>query len=113
KVRALGVSAHNDPAGVLRGAVASGVYSMAMVAYNITNRRYGEAARQGAQQKAFGVVAMKVAQAMYQPDRSPSPYPERLALLDRMVPGELNPHHNAYTSGLSNPHLSAAMSNTA
>ena len=30
KVRALGVSAHNDPAGVLRGAVASGVYSVAM-----------------------------------------------------------------------------------
>jgi aryl-alcohol dehydrogenase-like predicted oxidoreductase len=111
KVRALGVSAHNDPAGVLRGAVASGVYSMAMVAYNITNRRYLEPALEEAKKKDFGVVAMKVAQAVYQPDRSTSPYAERLALLDRMVPGELNPHQKAYTFGLSNPNLSAVISN--
>jgi aryl-alcohol dehydrogenase-like predicted oxidoreductase len=111
KVRALGVSAHNDPAGVLRGAMASGVYSMAMVAYNVTNRRYLEPALEEAKKKDFGVVAMKVAQAVYQPDRSTSPYTERLALLDRMVPGDLNPHQKAYTFGLSNPNLSAVISN--
>jgi aryl-alcohol dehydrogenase-like predicted oxidoreductase len=111
KVRALGVSAHNDPAGVLRGAVASGVYSMAMVAFNITNRRYLEPALEEARKNDFGVVAMKVAQAVYQPDRSTNAYPERLALLDRMVPGELNPHQKAYTFGLANPNLSAVISN--
>jgi aryl-alcohol dehydrogenase-like predicted oxidoreductase len=111
KVRALGVSAHNDPAGVLRGAIASGVYSMAMIAYNIMNRRYVEPALEEAKKKDFGVVAMKVAQAVYQPDRSTSPFPERVALLDRMVPGELNAYQKAYTFGLSNPNLSAVISN--
>ena len=111
KVRALGTSAHNDPAGVLRGAIASGVYSMAMVAYNITNRRYVEPALEEAKKKDFGVVAMKVAQAVFQADRSTSPYPERVALLDRMVPGELNLHQKAYTFGLSNPNLTALVSN--
>jgi predicted aldo/keto reductase-like oxidoreductase len=111
KVRALGTSAHNDPAGVLRGAISSGVYSMAMVAYNITNRRYVEPALEEAKRKDFGVVAMKVAQAVFQPDRSTNPYPERVALLDRMVPGELNLYQKAYTFGLSNPNLSALVSN--
>jgi predicted aldo/keto reductase-like oxidoreductase len=111
KVRALGVSAHNDPAGVLRGAIASGVYSMAMIAYNIMNRRYVEPGLEEAKKKDFGVVAMKVAQAVYQPDRSTSPFPERVALLDRMVPGELSAYQKAYTFGLSNPNLSAVISN--
>jgi aryl-alcohol dehydrogenase-like predicted oxidoreductase len=111
KVRALGVSAHNDPAGVLRGAVASGVYSMAMVAYNVVNRRYVEPALAEAKKADFGVVAMKVAQAVYQPDRSPNAYPERLSLLERMVPGEMNPYQRAYRFGLANPDLSAVISN--
>ncbi|HLW78978.1 MAG TPA: aldo/keto reductase, partial [Terriglobia bacterium] len=42
KVRFLGVSAHNDPAGVLKAAMETGVYSAAMVAYNIMNRSYVE-----------------------------------------------------------------------
>jgi aryl-alcohol dehydrogenase-like predicted oxidoreductase len=111
KVRALGVSAHNDPAGVLRGAMASGVYSVAMVAYNITNRRHVEPALEEAKRNDFGVVAMKVAQAVFQPDRSTNTYPERAALLDRMVPGPLSPHQKAYTFGLANPNLSAVISN--
>jgi aryl-alcohol dehydrogenase-like predicted oxidoreductase len=111
KVRALGVSAHNDPAGVLRGAVASGVYSMAMVAYNVVNRRYVEPALAEAKRADFGVVAMKVAQAVYQPDRSTNAYPERMALLDRVVPGEMSPHQRAYRFGLGNANLSAVISN--
>lgn len=111
KVRALGVSAHNDPAGVLRGAMASGVYSMAMIAYNITNRRHVEPALEEAKRSDFGVVAMKVAQAVFQPDRSTNTYPERAALLDRMVPGPLTPYQKAYTFGLANANLSAVVSN--
>jgi predicted aldo/keto reductase-like oxidoreductase len=84
---------------------------MAMVAYNVVNRRYVEPALAEAKKADFGVVAMKVAQAVYQPDRSTSAYPERLALLDRLVPGERSPHQRAYAFGLANPNLSAVISN--
>ena len=111
KVRALGVSAHNDPAGVLRGAIASGVYSVAMIAYNVVNRAYVEPALVEAKKADFGVVAMKVAQAVFEPNREAKPRPERVALLDRTVPGELNTFQKAYRFGLSNPNLSAVISN--
>jgi len=111
KVRVLGVSAHNDPAGVLRGAIASGVYSMAMVAFNIINRAHVEPALEEAKKADFGVVAMKLAQAMFDPDRSTNPRSERVALLNSMVPGEMNTYQKAYTFGLGNPNLSAVISN--
>lgn len=111
KVRALGVSSHNDPAGVLRGAIASGVYSVAMVAYNVSNRTYVEPALAEAKKADFGVVGMKLAQAVFDPDRSTDRRPERMALLDRVVPGDQNPYQKAYTFGLSNPHVSAIVSN--
>jgi aryl-alcohol dehydrogenase-like predicted oxidoreductase len=111
KVRALGVSAHNDPAGVLRGAIASGVYSVAMVAYNIVNHAYVEPALREAKAADFGVVAMKVAQAVFQPNRDAIPRPERVALLESTVPGEGNVFQKAYRYGLSNPSLSAVISN--
>ena len=111
KVRALGVSAHNDPAGVLRGAIASGVYSMAMIAFNVANRAYVEPALAEAKEAEVGVVAMKLAQGVFDPDRSTNRRPERALLLERLVPGELNIHQKAYTFGLANPNLSAAISN--
>jgi aryl-alcohol dehydrogenase-like predicted oxidoreductase len=111
KVRALGVSSHNDPAGVLRGALASGVYSVAMIAYNVTNRAYVEPALEEAKRADFGVIGMKLAQAVFDPDRSTNRRPERMALLDRVVPGDLNPYQKAYTFGLANPNLSAVVSN--
>jgi len=111
KVRALGVSAHNDPAGVLRGAIASRVYSVAMVAFNIANRPYLEPALEEAKKADFGVIGMKLAQAVFEPDRSTNRRPERMALLDRIVPGELNPYQKSYAFGLSNPNLTAVISN--
>ena len=111
KVRALGVSAHNDPAGVLRGAIKSGVYSMAMIAFNVSNRGYVEPALAEAKQADFGVVAMKLAQGVFDPDRSTNRRPERAVVLDRLVPGELNIYQKAYTFGLGNPNLTAAVSN--
>jgi aryl-alcohol dehydrogenase-like predicted oxidoreductase len=112
KVRALGVSAHNDPAGVLRGAIASKVYSVAMIAYNVTNRAYVEPAIDEAKMADFGVFGMKLAQAVFEPDRSTNRRPERVALLDRVVPREdLNPYQKAYTFGLSNRNLTAVVSN--
>jgi aryl-alcohol dehydrogenase-like predicted oxidoreductase len=111
KVRALGVSAHNDPAGVLRGAIASGVYSAAMVAYNLVNHAHVAPALEEARKADFGVIAMKVAQAMFEPNRDATPRPERVALLDKTVPGDLNTFQRAYRFGLSNPNLSAVISN--
>lgn len=111
KVRFLGVSAHNDPAGVLKAAIESGVYSMAMVACNILNWHYVKPVVEEAHQRDFGVIAMKVAQAVFRPDRSTDAVPERAALLNQTVPGELNLHQKAYKFALSNPHLSAVISN--
>jgi len=111
KVRALGVSAHNDPAGVLRGAVASGVYSVAMVAFNVVNRSFVEPALEEAKRAGLGVIGMKLAQSLFDPDRSTTARPERVALLDRVVPGERSVYQKAYAFGLSNPNLSAVVSN--
>jgi len=113
KVRFLGVSAHNDPAGVLKAAMETGVYSVAMVAYNIMNRQYVEPVIEEAHSRDFGVIAMKTAQAVFEPDRSTTPVPERAALLHQSVPGDLNLHQKAYRLALNNPHLSAAISNMA
>jgi len=111
KVRYLGVSAHNDPAGVLKGAMESGVYSLAMVAFNIVNWPYVAPLVEEAHRRDFGVIAMKTAQSVFEPDRSNSPIPERAALLDQSVPGELNLHQKAYRFVLNNPHVSAVISN--
>ncbi len=111
KVRFLGVTAHNDPAGVLKGAVDSGVYSLAMIAYNFVNRQYVEPVIEEAHRRDFGVIAMKVAQSAFYPGRDNHPAPERVALLNRLVPGELNTHQKAYKFGLANPNLSAVISN--
>ncbi|PYV18117.1 MAG: hypothetical protein DMG21_06075 [Acidobacteria bacterium] len=111
KVRFLGVSSHSDPAAVLRAAMETGVYSMAMVAYNIINRRYVEPAIAEAKRRDFGVINMKSAQAVFQRDRSPVPYPERAALLSKLVPGEMGLHQKAYAYSLRNPNISAVISN--
>lgn len=111
KVRFLGLSSHNDPAGVLKAAVDTGVYSMAMVAYNIMNRHYVEPVIEYAFQKNFGVIAMKTSQAVYNPDRSTVPLPERAAYLNNAVPGNMGLHQKAYTLALRNPHISAVISN--
>jgi aryl-alcohol dehydrogenase-like predicted oxidoreductase len=111
KVRYLGVSAHNDPARVIQTALRTGVYSMAMVAYNIMNHRYVAPMIEEAHGRDFGVIAMKTGQAVFYPDRSTRPVPEKAALLDQSVAGDWNLHQKAYVWALSNPHLSAAISN--
>ncbi|HEV2491461.1 MAG TPA: aldo/keto reductase [Terriglobia bacterium] len=111
KVRFLGVSAHNDPAGVLKAAMGTGVYSAAMVAYNIMNRAHVEPVIEEAHRHDFGVIAMKTAQAVFYPDRSTQPVPERAALLHQTIPGDLGLHQKAYRLALNNPRLSAVISN--
>jgi aryl-alcohol dehydrogenase-like predicted oxidoreductase len=111
KVRFLGVSSHSDPAGVLRSAMETGHYSMAMVAYNIMNRTYVEPAIAEAKKHNFGVINMKSAQAVFHPDRSPEPLPERAGLLNNLVPGNAGLHQKAYRNSLNNPNISAVISN--
>jgi aryl-alcohol dehydrogenase-like predicted oxidoreductase len=110
KVRYLGVSAHNDPAGVLKAALETGVYSLAMVACNILNWHYVAPVVEQAYKQDFGVIAMKTAQVIFQPDRSTTPVPERAALLEQTIPGDMNLHQKAYRFVLNNPHVSAVIS---
>lgn len=113
KVRFLGVSAHNDPAGVLRAAMRTGVYSLAMVACNILNWQYVAPVVEEAYKQDFGVIAMKTAQVIFEPDRSTTPVPERAALLNQTIPGHMGLHQKAYRFVLNNPHVSAVISQMA
>jgi aryl-alcohol dehydrogenase-like predicted oxidoreductase len=109
KVRHFGISAHTDPASNLNAAIDSGVYSAAMVAYNIVNRRRVEPVLEKARQRDFGVIAMKVARAVYS-GREPAAPPERVKLIHDAVPGNLKAPQKAYTWALRNPSLTAVIS---
>jgi aryl-alcohol dehydrogenase-like predicted oxidoreductase len=75
------------------------------------NRSFVEPALEEAKKADLGVIGMKLAQALFDPDRSTNPRAERVALLDRVVPGERSVHQRAYAFGLANPNLSAVVSN--
>jgi aryl-alcohol dehydrogenase-like predicted oxidoreductase len=112
KVRFLGVTAHNDPAGVLRKAVELGHYDVAMVAYNIINGGYVEEAIRMARAKDVGVIAMKVAMAVATHHQALQPTPQwRIDKVNRIVPGSMKPPMKAYTWTLQNPNISAVISN--
>ena len=111
KVRHFGVSAHSDPAGVLRAAIQAKVYSAAMVAYNIVNHRYVDAALAEAARAGLGVIAMKVARPVHPGRGYGNPVaPARLALLEQAVPGPLKVPQKAYLWALRNPHITAVNS---
>jgi len=112
KVRFLGVTAHNDPGGVLRKAVSLGHYDVAMVAYNIANGGYVEDAIRQARAKDVGVIAMKVAMAVATHHKELQPTPQwRIEKVNRIVPGDMKPPLKAYTWVLQNPNVSAVISN--
>jgi predicted aldo/keto reductase-like oxidoreductase len=109
KVRHFGISAHTDPAANLDAAVDSGVYSAAMVAYNIVNRSRVEPVLGKAKRADFGVIAMKVARPVHT-GRPPEPSPERVKLIHDAVPGALKPPQKAYVWALRNPNLTGVIS---
>ncbi len=115
KARFLGISSHTDPAGVLKAAMETGVYSAAMIAYNFLNREFVEPLIEEAHRKDFGVIAMKAARALYAAgNRDPNNViPERAALLNGLVADEIAPPLKAYRYVLSNPHISAVISGMA
>jgi aryl-alcohol dehydrogenase-like predicted oxidoreductase len=111
KVRHLGVSAHNDPAGVLEAALEVGAYSVAMVAYNLVNARYLDEALARAHSRGLGVIAMKVARPFYPGRGRGEASPERLRLLAEAVAGDWTVPQKAYLWALRNPHLAAVNAN--
>lgn len=111
KIRHLAVSSHSDPAGVLQGAIDSGVYSAAMVAYNAVNHGYVDETLQKAKNADLGVIAMKVARPIHHGRNNGLPNdPERVALIERMMPGPLGLPQKCYAWVLQNPNISACNS---
>lgn len=112
KVRYLGVSSHNDPAGVLNAAVDTGKYDVAMVAYNFLNDGFMDGAIRKAYDAKVGVIGMKVAMSVATQHEQLKPLPAwREEKLNKIVPGDLKAPLKAYLWALQNPRLSAVISN--
>lgn len=112
KVRYLGVSTHNDPAGVLRAAAETGEYDAAMCAYNVINGGYLEDAIRQAHESGMGIIAMKAAMAVATHHEAIKPIPSwRIDKVERIVPGDMKAPMKAYVWALQNPHISAVISN--
>ena len=112
KVRFLGVTSHNDPAGVLRRAADLGHYDLAMVAYNVINGGFLDGAIRHAANKGMGLIAMKAAHAVATHHKELQPVPEwRVAKVNQIVPGDLKAPQKAYLWALQNPRIAAVISN--
>lgn len=112
KVRFLGVSTHNDPAGVLDAAVDTGQYDMVMCAYNIVNGGYMEGPIKKAYENGVGIIAMKAAMAVATHHTKLQPIPSwRIEKVERIVPGDLKAPLKAYLWALQNPNISGVISN--
>lgn len=111
KVRHFGVSAHSDPGGVLDGAIESGQYSVAMVAYNIVNHAYVDGALDRAREADLGVIAMKVARPCHHGRGNGLPNdPRRVAMIERAVAGEFKVPQKCYVWVLRDPRIAAVNS---
>ena len=112
KVRFLGVTSHNDPAGVLRTATELGHYDVVMMAYNVINGGYLEEAIRAAHAADVGLVAMKAAHAVATHHKKLQPIPRwRVDKVNRIVPGDMKAPMKAYVWALQNPGISAVISN--
>ena len=112
KVRFLGVSSHNDPAGVLRKATALGRHDMVMCAFNVINGGHLDEAISAAAAKGVGVVAMKVAMSVATQYKVLQPVPQwRIDKINRLIPGDMKPPVKAYLWALQHPGLTAVISN--
>lgn len=112
KVRFLGLTAHNDPATMLRAAADRGYYDAIMLAYNVINGGYLEDALRYAHGKGMGIIAMKAAHAVATHHKQLQPVPQwSIDKVNRIVPGDMHPAIKAYLWALQNPHISAVISN--
>lgn len=112
KVRFLGLSSHNDPAGVLRAATEKGYYDVAMLAYNVINGGHLEEPIRQAAKAGIGVIAMKTAHAVATHHQALQPIPDwRVQKINRIIPGDMKAPMKAYLWALQNPHIAAVISN--
>lgn len=112
KARFLGVTSHNEPAGVLRAAADTGWYDVVMMAYNVVNGGYVDGSIRLAESKDVGVIAMKVAMAVATHHKPLQPVPQwRINMVERIVPGDYKAPQKAYLWALQNPRISAVISN--
>jgi aryl-alcohol dehydrogenase-like predicted oxidoreductase len=112
KVRFLGVTSHNCPAGVLNKATELGHYDAVMMAYNVINGGYVDEAILNASAKDVGIIAMKTAHAVATHHKPLQPIPQwRIDKINRVIPGDMKPPLKAYLWVLQNPHVSAVNSN--
>lgn len=111
-VRYLGVSTHNDPAGVLKAATATGKYDVVMCAYNVINGGYMYDAINSASKAGLGIIGMKVAMAVATHHKKLQPIPNwRIDKVNKIIPGDMKPPMKAYLWALQNPKISAVISN--
>jgi aryl-alcohol dehydrogenase-like predicted oxidoreductase len=112
KVRFLGVTSHNCPAGVLNKATELGHYDAVMMAYNVINGGYVDEAILNASARDMGIIAMKTAHAVATHHKPLQPIPQwRIDKMNRVIPGDMKPPLKAYLWVLQNPHVSAINSN--
>ena len=112
KVRFLGVTSHNDPAGVLRAAADAGHYDVVMMAYNVVNGGYVDGAIGHAASRGVGIIAMKAAHAVATHHRPLQPVPKwRVEKVERIVPGDWTAPQKAYLWALQDPRIAAVISN--
>ncbi len=112
KVRFLGVSSHNDAAGVLKRAVELGYFEVAMIAYNFVNARYVDGAIRDAFQQGVGMIGMKVAHAVATHHKAMPPIPQwRVDKLNGLVEGDAKAPLKAYVWALRNARIAGVISN--
>jgi aryl-alcohol dehydrogenase-like predicted oxidoreductase len=112
KVRFLGVTSHNDPAGVLRKATELGHYDGVQMAYNVINGGYLDQVIVDAYAKDVGMIAMKTAHAVATHHKALQPIPQwRIDKVNRTVPGDMKVPLKGYLWVLQNPHIAAVNSN--
>jgi len=111
KIRFVGLSAHADSAGILSAAIETGMYDAAMVGYNVMNGDFVDSAICSAWEHDVGVIAMKVARAVY-PNRKPKvKVPKsRLDKLNHAIPGRMSTPKKAYLWALQNPNIACVNS---
>lgn len=109
KVRALGFSAHTDPAGVLEAAIDTGVYSLGLVAYNFMNHKWVGPVIEKAKKADFGVLCMKASRVLQNGLNRRQMLPERVKALEALVPGNMTLFQKGFQWALQNPNLSGVV----
>jgi aryl-alcohol dehydrogenase-like predicted oxidoreductase len=110
KVRHFGISSHSAPSVSIEAAIDMKVYSAAMVAYNVVNDPHVRPALERAHRDDFGVIAMKVARPVHPGTYGRDALPGRAQLMNEKFPGPLKLPQKAYLWALSNPNLTAVIS---